>query len=77
MVLKTIKLIYIFVLGLSINLAFTTQGYAYVDPGTGGLILQGILACVATIAVAARVFWDKIKIFFGILFKKNSGESDQ
>jgi hypothetical protein len=77
MALKTIKLIYIFVLGLCINLAFTTQGYAYVDPGTGGLILQGILACFVTIAVAARVFWDKIKSFFGVLFKKNTGESDQ
>jgi hypothetical protein len=77
MVLKTLKLIYFFLFGLGINLAFTTQGYAYVDPGTGGLILQGSLACFVTIALAARVFWDKIKTFFGVLFRKNTEKSDQ
>ena len=74
MVLKTLKLIYIFVFGLSINLAFTTKVYAYVDPGTGGLILQGILACLVTIGIATRVFWNKIKTFFGVLFRKITGK---
>lgn len=33
---------------------------AYLDPGTGSLLIQIILAGLLGIGVAIRIFWDKI-----------------
>jgi hypothetical protein len=34
---------------------------AYLDPATGGMILQAAAAAIAGVAVAGRVFWGRIK----------------
>lgn len=39
---------------------------AYLDPGTGSLILQGILAGIAMAAVAIKMFWRRILVFLRI-----------
>jgi hypothetical protein len=36
------------------------------DPGTGSLILQGLLAAIAAAAAAAALYWNRILLFFGI-----------
>ncbi len=46
-----------------VGLAFASTAEAYIDPGTGSLLLQGVLAAIASIAVAAGVFWERIKSF--------------
>lgn len=38
---------------------------AYLDPGTGSFIVQALIAVLAGIAVTARIYWHKIKGFFG------------
>lgn len=45
---------------------------AYLDPGTGSVVLQVILASLLAVAVAFRVFWRKIK---GV-FRKESPMDD-
>lgn len=45
---------------------------AYLDPGTGSIILQVILASLLAVAVAFRVFWRKLK---GV-FRKESPVDD-
>jgi hypothetical protein len=51
-------------LTLIMVLCFPRNAYAYIDPGTGSLILQGLAAAF----ISALVFWrslrDKIKKFF-------------
>jgi len=39
--------------------------YAYLDPGTGALLLQLLLGGIAGAAVLGKLFWAKIKLFFG------------
>ena len=34
---------------------------AYIDPGTGSFLIQGIIAAVVGIGVAVKLFWHKIK----------------
>jgi hypothetical protein len=34
---------------------------AYLDPATGGMILQALAAAAAGVAVAARLYWGRIK----------------
>ena len=51
-----------------------TPGYvfAYIDPGTGSLIIQGLLAAFAGAIVAIKLYWYKFKS----LFKRNNSEKD-
>lgn len=37
---------------------------AYLDPGTGSLIIQMVLAGLLGIAVVVRIYWKKIVAFF-------------
>jgi len=38
---------------------------AYIDPGTGSFLVQAVVAAVAGIAVTSRMYWEKIRVFFG------------
>ena len=38
---------------------------AYLDPGTGSLILQGIIGTVAAVAAVGGLYWARVKAFFG------------
>ena len=44
--------------------AASSPAYAYLDPGTGTMILQIILGGIAGIAVAGKLFWTQIVNFF-------------
>lgn len=44
--------------------AISPAAHAYLDPGTGSLILQGLIAGIAAAAVTLRLYWDKVKAFF-------------
>ncbi len=51
--------------------------WAYLDPGTGSMLLQVVLGGIAAIGVALKIFWHRIKLALG-LGKKSAagGESD-
>jgi hypothetical protein len=49
--------------------------YAYLDPGTGSIILQSLLAGIAVALGAARIYWQHIKAFFS--FRKPKGENSE
>ncbi len=68
----------IFVLQLTlILLAFARPAMAYIDPGSGSMILQVILAGLLGGLFAIKVFWQRVKAFFTALFgKKNQPPKD-
>ena len=43
---------------------FTSPAAAYIDPGTGSLIIQSIIGAIAAIAVTMKLYWHKFKVFF-------------
>ena len=45
-------------------LSIISKPTAYLDPGSGSLLIQIILASLLAIGVAARIYWKKIKGFF-------------
>ena len=47
--------------------------HAYLDPGTGSAILQGVLGAIAAIAVVTKLYWYRILRLLG-LSKKSSLE---
>jgi hypothetical protein len=59
-------------------LSFATPAYAYLDPGSASLVVQGIIAAIAAITGAAALYWDKTKQFFRSLFRtKNRSASPE
>ena len=49
-----------------------SKAEAYLDPGTGSMIIQAIVACL----VAGGVFWRSILSFFKSFFKKEKDASE-
>jgi|TARA_B100001059_G_scaffold71133_1_gene68217 hypothetical protein len=43
--------------------------HAYLDPGTGGLIIQAILGFIAAAGATIAVYWKKFKEIFQKIFK--------
>jgi hypothetical protein len=44
----------------------TSSAHAYLDPGTGSIILQVLLGGVAGIAVAVKLYWHKFLSLCGV-----------
>lgn len=42
----------------------TSQAQAYIDPGTGSILLQGLIAALAAASATLGLFWHRIKSFF-------------
>lgn len=43
---------------------------AYLDPGTGAMLIQALIAGVVGVGFAVKLFWSNIKTFFLKLFGK-------
>jgi uncharacterized membrane protein len=54
----------------------TPSAYAYIDPGTGSLLVQGLLAAVAGAMVTIRFYWQRIVAFFGRDKNRDSKNQD-
>tara|TARA_Y100000591_G_C21280499_1_gene427047 strand:+ start:170 stop:373 length:204 start_codon:yes stop_codon:yes gene_type:complete len=62
MILKQIILIIIVSL-------YSFNAYAYIDPGTGSVLLQALLGAVAAIGAYITLYWRKFKNFLNKIFK--------
>ena len=45
------------------SLIFSSNANAYIDPGTGSLLVQGLIASVAAGLYTIKLYWYKIKKF--------------
>jgi len=45
--------------------SFSQTASAYLDPGTGSMILQGIIASIAVAGFTIKSYWYRIRTFFG------------
>lgn len=45
---------------LSAALGFAAPAYAYLDPGTGSMIISAIVGIFATLALAIKTYWYKL-----------------
>ena len=63
---------YFLYLTASISLLLTVPAHAYLDPGTGSIILQAILGFIAASVATLSFYWNKIKLILIKLLKKNN-----
>ncbi len=50
---------------------FVSHADAYIDPGTGSMVVQAVIAAVAAASVSIGIFWRRIRAFFGRLFGRD------
>tara|TARA_B100000795_G_C22508729_1_gene326891 strand:+ start:292 stop:495 length:204 start_codon:yes stop_codon:yes gene_type:complete len=63
---------FLFIFYFSFLLTF--DAHAYIDPGSGSIIIQAIIGVVATVGTTATIYWGKIKSFFKKDKKKDENE---
>ena len=57
--------------------AMSRTAYAYLDPGTGSMIIQILLGGIAGAAVMLKLYWHKVKaLFAGRRAKEVASEHD-
>jgi len=50
------------------TLVLVKRAHAYIDPGTGSMLVQAVLAAVAAASVSIGIFRRRIRSFFSRLF---------
>lgn len=54
---------------LLVTLAIPSPAYAYLDPGTGSMLLQLLLGGVAGLMAIGKLYWMEIKDFLARIFR--------
>tara|TARA_B100000780_G_C20840941_1_gene334191 strand:- start:339 stop:533 length:195 start_codon:yes stop_codon:yes gene_type:complete len=58
------------ILVLYFSIFHANVSFAYLDPGTGSIILQTIIALLAAGMATISIWWQKVKNIFYKIFKK-------
>ena len=72
--MKSKHIVSTIVTGFFVNILLANVAYAYLDPGTGSALIQGVLAALAAIVVTAKLYWHRLLRFFGIRKTKKDPE---
>ena len=66
----------IFIVFFFVTIFFSNPSYAYLDPGTGNMILQALAGLFAAGAAAGSIYWQKLKILAAKIFKKQDPKKE-
>jgi len=69
--------IMILALTVVLLLGVSDRAYAYLDPATGSMIVQAVLAAIAAVSVTVGVFWRRLKDFFGRHFGHRNNRDEE
>ena len=51
--------------------------YAYLDPGTGSIILQAIIGVIAASLTAISIYWEKFKAIISKIFMRDKKQENK
>ncbi len=68
---RRIRLSHLLLLCAGASLMLPTPAQAYIDPGTGSVVLQMLIAGALGAAFAVKRFWRKIVSFLSSVFKRS------
>jgi len=54
----------------------SSPAYAYLDPGTGSMLIQAVIAIIAATSLFLSMFWKRVKAFLNRLFGKKEAMRD-
>ena len=59
--MKKFSLLMVFGVILASAQLFISDSYAYIDPGTGSLVIQMIIGGLVGVGITCKIYWYKIK----------------
>ena len=61
---------------LFLSLTAPATAHAYLDPGSGSMLLQLVLGGLAGLAVIAKLYWHRLLGLFGLNAQQEESESE-
>jgi len=61
---------------LFILIFFTDSAFSYLDPGTGSMMVQALIAIFAVVSVSIGIFWRRLRSFLSRIFSQKSSEGN-
>jgi len=55
----------VFLLGTFVS----SEAYAYIDPGSGSLIIQMLIGALVGVGITIKIYWNRLKFKFDEKFK--------
>ena len=55
---------FVLVVGVALLLC-SRPAFGYIDPGTGSVLIQGLVAAFAAVGVAMKLYWHRLAALFG------------
>lgn len=55
----------------------SSRAHAYLDPGTGSMVVQAVIAGIAAVSVSLGIFRSRVASFFGKLFGRKPCKRDR
>ena len=62
---------YFIIISFIVYFSFIAKSFAYIDPGTGSIILQALMGLIAATIATISFYWSKFKMIICKLFKKD------
>ena len=62
---------YFIIISFIVYFSFIVKSFAYIDPGTGSIILQALMGLIAAAIATISFYWSKFKMIICKLFKKD------
>lgn len=61
---STFRALWVSYLALCLSVMVASPAAAYIDPGSGSLVFQAVVAAAVAVPVAMASFWGRIRAFF-------------
>ena len=68
------KLTLVLVMSLGAAALVSVPAYAYLDPGTGSALVQGLIASIAALGLTLKVYWHRVVGLLGLRRKTEPGQ---
>ena len=75
--MKSIESLVLVMLIVGMMMSHAAPAQAYLDPGTGSMVLQIILGGVAGAMVVAKLYWSRFKSLLGLSSNETSPEDSE
>lgn len=62
---------------VTLFMALERPAHAYLDPGSGSMVIQMVVAAVAGALLSLRMFWGRLKVGVLSLFARGEAESEE
>ncbi len=70
------RLGYLILMVFFLSLTAPSVALAYLDPGSGSMLLQLVLGGLAGLAVIAKLYWHRLLALFGMNAQQEESDSD-